>query len=84
MRVIKSQTTAVWLFVFGGQLSELMTQIKISFSDDDYEALVQMARADYRPLREQIRYLVRQEAVRRGLIKEEATIAAANTEAVPQ
>jgi hypothetical protein len=43
-------------------------KINLHLDEADHRALLEMARADCRPLREQLRYLVRDAARRRGLI----------------
>jgi hypothetical protein len=42
-------------------------RITISFTEQERRALVKLAEADMRPLPDQVRFLVRSEAERRGL-----------------
>jgi hypothetical protein len=49
-----------------------ISQVKIAFDETDFSALLEMSRTDCRPVREQVRFLVREEAKRRGLLKPEA------------
>ena len=43
-------------------------RLTISFEPEEYEALQRLASADFRSPREQLRWLLRQEAERRGLM----------------
>lgn len=53
------------------------TRITITIAAEERQALQTMARKEIRPLKDQIRYLLRQEAVKRGLLpQEEARYAA--------
>jgi hypothetical protein len=46
----------------------MLTRLTISFSEEERRALEIISRIEFRPLREQIRYMVRVDLERRGLI----------------
>ena len=49
----------------------MIDRVKVAFPRTEYEALLDLADAELRPVQEQIRYLVRQELQRRGLLAAE-------------
>ena len=46
----------------------MLTRLTISFTPEEREALQAMAESDFRPPKDQLRYLLRQEARERGLL----------------
>ena len=48
-----------------------MHRIILTLDPVDSAALLHMARSDCRPLKDQIRYILRQEATKRGLLPQE-------------
>lgn len=46
----------------------MVNRLTVTFSDDIGSALAKMSTADCRPPRDQIRYLVINEAIRRGIV----------------
>jgi hypothetical protein len=46
----------------------MITRLTVSFTPEERQALQAMAETDIRPPKEQVRWLLRQEAKRRGLL----------------
>lgn len=60
-----------------------MIRLQVSLDHDEARALAEIAYADLRDVRDQIRYIVRQELERRGLLPDEQSQAPLECQGVP-